>query len=448
MLPSLPVPYIFAHLLSIAETLFIVYLLSNILQERRAPASSLAWILIIIALPYVGIPFYLIIGNRKLKKIQKYSTFPLNGIQKRYCRSIPVLYEGEQAMIAVEELISNANYSVAISTFVLGDDATGRRILQLLIKKAREGVKVFLLIDGVGSFWAPGTLIEELKISGGKVEKFLPLMRLPFKGRANLRNHRKIIITDGQKAIVGGMNLAERYLGYGLRPWRDLSFIIEGGAGQDLRSIFESDWVFANGGSLSLASDSAVQELPNTETDNVTIPSLEVIPSGPDIPEDLLYERIIDSIFHAKRTITIVTPYFIPDETLLKALCMAARKELEVHLYIPKNSNHPLADFVRVSYLNELHRIGAHIHLFTETMLHAKLILIDGNKVIFGSANMDIRSMLLNYEIGLISDDINFALALSKWCMELDSNSIDYSPATGTIRDTIQGMARVLAPLL
>ncbi len=447
MLP-LQVPYIIAHLLSIAETLFIIYLLSTILQERRAPTSSLAWILAIVAVPYVGIPLYLVIGNRKLKKIRKNSTFPLERNQKRHCQSIPILYEGEQAMIAVEKLLTEAKHSVAISTFILGDDATGRRIMELLVKKEHEGVDVFLLLDGVGSFWAPGSLIQELRNAGGQVAEFLPLMRLPFKGRANLRNHRKMIIVDRQKAIVGGMNLAEHYLGYGLRRWRDLSFIIEGDAVQDLTSIFESDWGFATGLPLTLAANPTVQYYPDSAIDQNLPPSLEVIPSGPDIPEDLLYERILDSIFHANQSISIVTPYFIPDETLLKALCIAARKGLRVELYIPKRSNHLVADFVRTSYLNDLHRLGARINLFTEAMLHAKLVLIDTKTVIFGSANMDIRSMLLNYEIGLISDDVQFAHDLNSWCGRLLKNSIAYSPKTGAVRETIQGMARVLAPLL
>jgi len=448
MLPLFQVPYIFAHLLSIAETLFIVYLLSNILQERRAPTSSLAWILAIIAVPYIGIPFYLIVGNRKLQKIQKFSTFSLAGNRKRYCQSIPILYEGDQAMVAVENLINDAKYFIAISTFVLGDDATGRRILELLTRRAREGVNIFLLLDGVGSFWAPGAAIRGLRNAGGKVEKFLPLMRLPFKGRANLRNHRKIIIADGKRSIVGGMNLAEHYLGYGLRPWRDLSFLIEGEAVNDLISIFESDWGFATGTPLVLASRLSTLDSPNPATEQLTVPSLEVIPSGPDVHEDLLYERILDGIFHAEHTISIVTPYFIPDETLLRALCIASRKGLRIDIYIPKRSNHLVADFVRVSYINELYGLGAEIHLFTETMLHAKLILIDNRTVIFGSANMDIRSMMLNYEIGLISDDLIFAEALMAWCNALRNDSVAYSPATGTIRGTIQGMARVLAPLL
>lgn len=448
MLSPLPVPYIIAHLLSVTETLFIVYLLSNILQERRAPASSLAWILAIIAIPYLGIPLYLILGNRKLKKIQKNATFSLEGNRKRNCQSIPVLYGAEQAMIAVENLISSAEKSIAISTFVFGDDATGRRILELLIKKAKEGISVFLLLDGVGSFWAPRSLTNELKTAGGKVEEFLPLMRLPFKGRANLRNHRKIIIADRLKAIVGGMNLAEHYLGYGVRSWRDLSFIIQGDAVQDLIAIFESDWGFATGTPLTLAGNSAIQNFPSSETGQSPLPTLEVIPSGPDVPEDLLYDRILDCIFDATSTIAIITPYFIPDETLLKALCIAARKGVCLQLYIPKRSNHLVADFVRSSYLNELHELGVQISLFTETMLHAKLIMIDNVKVVFGSANMDIRSMLLNYEIGLISDDLLFAQSLARWCEELGSNSISYSPRTGTIRETVQGMARVLAPLL
>jgi cardiolipin synthase len=448
MITSSPDSYIIPHLLSISGGLLIIYLLSNILQERRTPGSSLAWILAIVIIPYLGIPFYLLVGNRKLKRVRKNSTFALGINIKRYCKSIPILFESRDAMIAVEDLLTNAHYSVAISTFVLGDDATGRRILELLIKKAENGVEVFLLLDGVGSFWAPESLIQDLRKAGGKVEKFLPLMRLPFKGRANLRNHRKIIIADRQKAIVGGMNLAEHYLGFGRRAWRDLNFIIQGDAVIDCTSIFESDWGFATGIPLTLAANPMLQHSFAPPPYQSPSPTLEVIPSGPDVPEDVLYDRILDEIFHAEHTISIVTPYFIPDETLLKALCIAARKGVDIELFVPRRSNHLLADFVRASYLNELERMGVRIHLYTETMLHAKLVLIDRQTTIFGSANMDIRSLLLNYEIGLVSDDLVLCQALNTWCKMLLRNSLSYSPSHGRIRQTLQGMARVFAPLL
>ena len=357
---------------------------------------------------------------------------------------ITFLPEGEQAFEATIDLIDNARNSVYIATFILGKDETGSAIVQTLAKKASQGLKVCLLIDALGSVRISKKFLSPLTEPGGRVAFFMPMVHWPFRGRANLRNHRKMIICDNQNAIIGGMNLASEYMGpqASAGRWQDLSLLVQGPVVDHLTNIFGLDWKFASKKALGHHS-TAVQEQ-ESDVNGIT----QLVASGPDVRNDSLRNAILTSIFRAKRRIWIVTPYFVPDEMMLEALCIAAFRNVDVSIIIPHKSNHRLADLVREGYLTRVQEVGAGVWLYEPRMLHAKAILIDDALAIVGSANMDMRSLLLNYEIALCIYGSDAIRQLEAWMLRLKTDCSSRKLQTKSSYGLIESVGRLFAPLL
>jgi cardiolipin synthase len=299
-------------------------------------------------------------------------------------------------------------------------------------------LEVRLLIDDLLRFHAPRGLLRELSQAGARVERFMPLLHLPFRGQSNLRNHRKIAVFDGQRAIVGGMNLGREYLGPTPDPerWRDLSLLVSGAAVAELDAVFRADWEFACGERLSAPERLAPGEI-----------ALAVVPSGPDAASDPIYDADLSAIFRAERRIWIATPYFVPDEFLLRALVIAVRRGVEVRVLTPERSNHPLSDVAASSCLRDLSASGAIIQRFRR-MIHAKALLVDDSLCVVGSANFDMRSLLLNYEIALFFSGQAEAERLRQWFVaSFDECSLG-PPRAGPLRAALDDLARLVAPLL
>ena len=218
----------------------------------------------------------------------------------------------------------------------------------------------------------------------------------PFRGRTNLRNHRKAVIADGSRVWAGGANIAAEYIGPTHDPlrWRDLSFLLEGPATRHYRNIFLSDWQFATRQN-PLPSDEADFKAPEI----IGHAAVQVVPSGPDVNRDPLYSAMISAVFQARKYIRIVTPYFVPDETLVQALHMAVHRGVKLQILVPGKSNHWLADMARGPYLRDLQAAGGSILLYPYGMLHGKAMLVDDTLAVIGSANFDMRSLFLNYRI-------------------------------------------------
>jgi len=356
---------------------------------------------------------------------------------------IVLLSTGEQAYTALLKLINEAEKNIEVATFILGDDETGAAILEVLTRQAAAGLRVRLLLDALGSFRISEKKLAAFLANGGEYAFFMPMRHLPFRGRANLRNHRKIVIVDNQTAIVGGMNIAHEYMGKtnDSHRWQDLSLIVKGPVLADLIQVFRSDWQFA-----------AQQSLPESdlpvlvETGDRT--PVQLMPSGPDIVGDPLYESIITAFFKARRRVWIVTPYFIPDEMMLKALGITARRGIDVRIVVPRVSNHRLADLVRRSYLRQLQESGAKVYNYTPGMVHAKVILIDDELSILGSMNMDSRSFFLNYEIVLFLYNENLVRELEVWILDLISHSFTGVKNVNLFISFWEEVARLMAPLL
>jgi len=451
--------WIFYNILPIIGFFLAMTLLVHQNREQRSPSSTVAWLLAILLVPYIGVPAYILFGGRKTKRMTKNKAdlaldinvsgeplitqnsgaiFPL-----RADNAIALLATGEKACAALLNLIEHAVKSIDISTYILGNDATGDAILAALTRKSQQGVRVRLLLDALGSFRVTARMLSPLRAGGGQCAFFMPMMHLPFRGRANLRNHRKIIIVDNATAMLGGMNIAREYMGTApdkLR-WHDLSFIVKGPVVIDLLHVFRSDWQFAS--KQKIAPQDAIAA---AETGATT--ALQLVPSGPDVAGDPFFDSILTALFKARSRVWIATPYFIPDEMLLKALCIAARRGIDVRIVVPKVSNHRLADLVRRSFLRQIQDSGATICYFTPGMMHGKVILVDSTLGIVGSMNMDIRSFFLNYEIALFIYNENTVKELEAWTTDLMSQSVNYIKKASVTVGFLEGVARLLSPLL
>jgi cardiolipin synthase len=464
-----------AELLTIAGFLLAVFLVARLMSEKRAPANTFAWLLIIVLVPWVGVPLYLLLGGRKLRRLaeakrQLRPTLPSGTQQPFPLASSPIVHttvsagatppvagngirfitNGEDAYHALEQHILGAKSTIHINSFILGRDDTGRRLVKLLAKRATEGVRVRLLLDSVGSMFSRGLFVNPIRRAGGEVGKFMPVLPFTSRGSANLRNHRKIAVFDHCTAIVGGHNLAREYMGptHFARRWQDFGAIIEGPAAALLNEVFIADWCFATRDSM----DALRHEIP---PDCVTIPhgqsELQVVASGPDVPGDPLYEGIIAMIQEANESIWIVTPYFIPDDVLLRSLIVKARSGKQVTLITPRASNHPVADFARRHYIREMQRAGANVLLYGSGMLHSKAMIVDDKVALFGSANFDLRSLFVNFEIGVLVHSRTDVMTMKTWAADLAARCHPPKAERKRLRivgNVAEDLSRLLAPLL
>jgi cardiolipin synthase len=459
------------HLLSIVAFLMAAILLARASQQRRQTGSTLAWLLAIVLIPYVGVPFYLVFGGRKVKR----RAAATGGASKRVASSdaqrsiegddgsaagrlgrmlrasggmaatngnrIELLGDGEAAFAAVMAAISGAERSVRISTLVFAGDEIGEAVTVALEAKARAGVEVRVLVDGLFKFRSRRRQIARLRAAGAQVTWFMRLWTLPTRGSMNLRLHRKEVLVDDRVAIVGGTNLAREYMGPTPLPgrWRDLSMTITGPAVADIARLFRADWEFASGRKL----DPPPQRMVAAVAGRV---SIQVVGSGPDSENDLVYDAFLCAIFEARRRIWIATPYFVPDEALVHALLLAIRRGVSVQILVPLRSNHRTADLAGAAYLRELRNAGGVIRCYEPGMMHAKILLVDDDVGFLGSANMDRRSFFLDYEIALLVADREEVARMEAWFAPLLERSVDLPPA-GRVRALIEPFARLLAPL-
>ncbi|MGC4073031.1 MAG: cardiolipin synthase [Nibricoccus sp.] len=463
------------HLLTVASFLLAFFFVARLLAEKRQPGNTVAWMLIILLIPYVGVPLYLMFGGRKFRRLveRKSRLLPeLEGLKSLDAasqilptaqavnaagaspsvggNSVKFLITGEDAFKCIEEQILAAKQSIHITTFILGRDETGRRIVKLLAQRAREGIKVRLLLDAVGCIFSSRGFVQPLRDAGGEVQKFMPVVPLSSRHSANLRNHRKIAVFDQHTAIIGGHNLAREYMGpvsYRKR-FSDFGAAISGPAAALLNEVFLADWAFASGQSIDKLHEELIPEAIRPEGES----AMQVVASGPDVKGDPLYEGIISMIQEARTSILIVTPYFIPDEVLWRSLMVKARSGTEVTLILPARSNHPITDFARRHYTRELRKAGAHILLYGPGMLHAKAVMVDHRLGLIGSANFDLRSLFVNFEIGVFLYSESDILAMRAWVKELHAKCRPPKPEgkrrLRILSNIAEDFSRLLAPLL
>ena len=441
---------------------------SHTLRQRRHPSAAIAWVISLVLLPYVALPLYLMFGRRKVVAYGGRGTVQLSALrlasgvgQPAYrtgqlatalglpdtvgFRQLEIHQDGAQALQALRDLINGARHSLELCTFLLARDALGTEVGRLLMQRARAGVRVRLLIDGVGFYIGGYPRLKPLTDAGVQVALFVSPLGSALRGRTNLRNHRKMVIADGQRLWCGGRNLAAEYFVGDHRsmrrkaPWVDLSFDLQGALVEQALQRFDMDWTFASTGKPVKPSPAALPAPAGTET------GARLIASGPDQADDTIYALLVSGCFTAQTRILMVTPYFVPDATLLMALALAARRGVRVDLLIPRHSNHRLADIARNLALRELAAAGANVWL-ARGMLHAKAILIDEDVALVGSANLDERSLFLNYEVMVAFYEPSVVQRFSGWIEQQRTSATAYRPRPpGLGRELVEGLVRWVA---
>ncbi|NBV79648.1 MAG: hypothetical protein EBR62_07295, partial [Verrucomicrobia bacterium] len=341
-----------------------LYVIVRAIGARVSLGYTLLWGPAVIFFPIVTATVLFLFGGRKhsalaqAKQRIKAAAQRLAGPIRPAGNAIRLLgdRDGGDTLAALHAEILAAKHRIHLSTYILSPDAVGREIISLLVRRAREGVEVRLLVDAVGSWGTPTRLCRPLLKAGGQVARFNPVLPMQGKGSANWRNHRKLALFDSQVAILGGQNLGLAYMGRepSNRRFRDCSFRVTGPAAAALEQVFIADWCQATDADPAAFAD-VLRSQPSPQGEA----EVEVIPSGPDCVSDPLWEKYVALIENARTSLTIVTPYFIPDQALFRLLVAAATKGRRVRVLVPRRSDHRLLDFARRWYLRQLKEAGA-----------------------------------------------------------------------------------------
>jgi cardiolipin synthase len=445
------------HGLAVVVGLLVYVLGSHSLRQRRQPAAAIAWVLFLVFIPYLALPLYLLFGTRKLVHFGSLPPLvqlasdgttedaPLRQLAAAMGQPPVASYQklrihtdGAQALRALWELIDSAERELSLSTFILRRDAVGDVLVARLTAKARAGVRVRLLLDAMGRVMSGSPDLQELEAAGVRIARFVPLWHSPIKGRFNLRYHRKLAVADGERLWCGGRNLATEYF-EGFRdqaPWQDLTFDLRGALARQAGELLEHDWAFATGsrGAEGKGASGAVAQ-----------PFAQIIASGPDQADDTVHALLLTACFKARTRIVAATAYFLPGDALLTALCLAARRGVDVDLVLPGRSNHPMADLARHRALRDLVAAGARVWL-VPYMLHAKAVVIDDGLALAGSANLDARSLFLNYELMIAFYAAADVRRFAGWIEKQREGAERYEArAPGLLLDLTEGLVLWLA---
>lgn len=433
-------------------SLLVYVLMSHTLHQRRHPSAAIGWVMLLGLVPYLGLPLYLLFGTRKLARQRAAPGVPTQPHANTLAAlaaalgqppsvgyaALAVHADGTAARSALWATIERATHSLDVSTFILGGDGLGDAVVARLIARARAGVRVRLLLDGMGRYMGGRIDLAALRAAGVQVRLFVPPLHSPLRGRTNLRNHRKLVIADDGYLWCGGRNLAAEYfVGDADKPvWHDLSFDLSGTLAQQASALFAHDWAFAGDEPRPAAFASRQPGLPD---------GAQLIASGPDQQDDTIYALLISACYRAEQRILIATPYFVPDDGLLIALTLAARRGVVVELLLPAHSNHRLADLARHRALRALVEAGATVRQVPH-MLHAKLIIVDADWALAGSANVDSRSLFLNYELMVAFHAPDAVATFADWYRHEARNAQTYaSHRPGLWRDLGEGLVLWLA---
>lgn len=450
---------------------------------KRDPRSALGWIIISLTLPLAGPFLYWTMGVNRIhrrarrwlesgRRLTGWASFPerrggeaaatlppggghlaeLRALGDRVTKfpllpgnMVVPLQNGENAYPAMLAAIDGASHSVHLSSYIFDGDRTGRRFTDALRNAAERGVEVRVLVDSLGEKYSRPTARKLLKGSRVKVGRFLPLSREVY---INLRNHRKILVVDGRRAFTGGMNIGGRHMVEGSEtasPVVDLHFMVEGPVVADLQRVFLGDWHFVTGEILD--DPSLFPPLPPAGSALV-----RAVSDGPEKEFRRLHLIIMGALACARRHVRIMTPYFIPDQPLISALVTAALRGVEVTLVLPARNNLPFVHWASQAYLWELLQHGIRVYYQPAPFVHTKLLLVDGVWSLIGSANLDPRSLRLNFELDLEVYDREFTALLERDFAETVVRSrettlaeMDGRPLPERLRD---GAAKLFSPYL
>lgn len=417
---------------SVFSTLTVVSIGLMIFMENRHPSATMAWILLLALIPIVGLFFYLLFGQNyfKRRKYDKKAQRDILAYESEVLqRSIPdltsfrqdhqqllqlsqrlartpisfstetkVLTNGEETFSALLPELQKARHHIHMEYYIYRADEIGTQIQRILMSKAREGVSVRFMVDAVGSLQLPKSFLNEMKEAGVQVAVFGSPRTIFFTSRVNYRNHRKIVVIDGSVGFIGGLNIGDEYLSrnktYGF--WRDTHMLVRGEAVRTLQVIFMQDWQYVT--------DEVVTEQEYYSPDLLENRNgvVQIIASGPDNERRALKNIFFSMIVSARKSVWIATPYFIPDDDILTALRVAALAGLDVRILFPAKPDKWLPFLASHSYFSTLLDAGVRIYEYEKGFLHSKLLIVDGEIATIGTANMDMRSFHLNFEVNAL----------------------------------------------
>ncbi|AWB43620.1 cardiolipin synthase [Paenibacillus sp. CAA11] len=473
--------------LTTALLAFIFQIATILILEFRNPSKTVAWLFILFCVPLIGFVLYYFVAQdyKKRKKLRTRGTRLFQEMKGRLwkqsviiesveemqnpdflhqerlfgllshlsespitgCNSTRVLKDGEETFRAMLEAMEKAKDHIHIEFYIFRSDMIGTKFQEVMIRKAREGVKVRLICDGLGSYKLKRPFIDKLKEAGVEFHFFLPPLIALIDRRVNYRNHRKILIVDGTVGFMGGINIGDDYLGLYEKMgfWRDTHVKIEGDAVYFLQNTFLGDWRLASGQRINDPDLFPEHHCKKNE-------QVQILTSGPDQHWDAIQEMCFGAIAVAKQRVWLSTPYFIPDSSVYEALKTAAVSGVEVKIIIPYKSDSRFVHLASLSYVEELLQAGVRFYQYTKGFVHSKMMIVDDLLATVGSANMDMRSFFYNFEMTAILFDQG---PIRRLMDDFEQDLLDSRPMElgefsrrPRLQKGAEIMARMLSPLL
>lgn len=474
--------------ITILALLSFVSMLAVAFFERKNPASSIAWLLVLMFLPVIGFILYLFLGSgfriSKRKKYEMkairdnmYDNFIVKHLKIRrrpahlgrhghygkvldYLQncdgtytdnnSAEIFVSGERMFSRLLGDLRNAHHHIHLLFYIFRDDELGREIVSILTQRAKEGLEVRLLYDSVGSMLALDPMFKELKKAGGEVLAFSPLFAtLSSHLRLNYRNHRKIAVIDGKVGYVGGMNVGVEYMGRDkkLSPWRDTHMRLTGSSVWFLQERFLMDWGYS--ATTEPASMDASAYFPQPIAGGEL--GVQIVSSGPDTFESPIKSGMIAMMYSARKNIFIQTPYFAPDQSFLDALRIAAHTNVDIRLMLPLIADYRIVQYTTMGYARQALELGIKVYLY-KGFIHAKTIAVDGKITSIGTCNITNRSFTLDFEVNAFIYDENLAHGHDEEFIRDQANcvplSLDYFSKQTILTRACYNCSRLLAPLM
>jgi cardiolipin synthase len=470
-----------ATLLSIAGFAFEGWAIARALTRGHGVQGTLTWLFAILAFPFVGAASFFLFASPSVKRVvlrrrrsaaqvrKSLGIAParvdgasetgdslvdlavaLTGLAPSAGNQIEMLTDDVPTFERIEAAIRAARRFVWAEYYIIRNDETGRRFLALLEERAKEGVEVRLLFDAVGSMAINARFLRAIVAAGGQARAFEPMNPLRRRLSVNLRNHRKLVVVDGEVGFTGGMNVGDEYSGRrrreGTKSFRDSHLQVRGPAVRSMAEVFVEDWAFASGETLT------APRACDAVSDSTSL--VAIVPSGPDQEHNASAMVHFAGIASARHRVYLTSPYFIPDDATLSALVSSALRRADVRVLLPRadRSDVKMAAFAARSFYGKLLRGGVRIYEYGPSMLHAKTLAVDGQIAYVGSANIDIVSFRLNFEIGVLINDPAFAGALEKRFVRDLANSREVTledlERTSRFTKALCVLARLFSPIL
>ena len=454
----------------------------HVVMDNRQPAKTMAWALVIFFLPLVGIVLYIFFGinhrrerlvsQRSLDQLSKRSMLGFVEQQDLHVAdshkqlvdlfinqnlslpfkvaAVDIMTDGYSFFPELLADIGRAKHHIHISMYIFEEDPLGNLLADALIDKVRQGVKVRIIYDDVGCWRVPHCFFERMREGGIEVQPFLPVHFPTFTSKVNYRNHRKIIVIDGQVGYIGGMNIALRYLkGTDKQPWRDTMLRLQGPIVYSLQRAFLVDWYFVDRTLITNRDyyPAAASQSPLTSC------VAQVVTGSATARYPEIMQGFVRAITAARRYIYLETPYFIPNEPVLFALKTATVAGVDVRILCPRHSDARFTEWASRSYLRELHEAGAKVFLYEPGFMHSKLMVIDDALVTCGSTNADFRSFENNFEANVFIYDQGTALRLKKVFLDDQSQCVALENVASWMRPKFfprlwESLTRMISPLL